>query len=105
MEFFLKSVAAELRFFLKKQPVLAPEEISGGKTGEASSHDNDIRIAGGVRVFERMPVANLVADFEAFPVNERHRWRFRVRHGQKRRVDRTAGGHRTGDDKLDELTA
>ena len=104
-EFFLTSVAAELRFFLKKQPILAPEEISGGKTGEASSHDNDIGFAGGARVFERMPVANLVADFEVFTVNERCRWRFPIRRGQKRSVDRSAGGHGTGDDKLDELTA
>jgi len=89
-EFFLNSVAAELRFFLKKQPILAPEEISGGKTGEASSHDNDIGFAGGARVFERMPVANLVADFEVFTVNERRRWRFPIRRGQKRSVDRSA---------------
>src|SRR6266513_2570932 len=89
-EFFLTSVAAELRFFLKKQPILAPEEISGGKTGEASSHDNDIGFAGGARVFERMPVANLVADFEVFTVNERRRWRFPIRRGQKRSVDRSA---------------
>src|SRR5438552_3145099 len=84
-------------------------------TGEPDAGDPPVRFGGRgnplrfslplFRVFERMPVANVVADFEAFPVNERHRWRFRVRHGQKRRVDRTAGGHRTGDDKLDELTA
>ncbi len=104
-EFFLKSIAAELRFFFEQEPILAAEEIGGGESRDAATDDDDVGLARGVGAFELMAIANLVTDFEVFAVNERAAWSFRIRRGQKSFIDGAAGGDGTGDDELDEIAA
>ena len=71
--FFLISVAAEVVFLFEKQKIFAAQEIGGGEAGDAAADDDDVGFARGVGAIERVAVANLVADFEVFAVNDRSR--------------------------------
>jgi hypothetical protein len=104
-EFFLKSIAAELRFFFEQEPILAAEEIGGGEFRDAATDDDDVGLARGVGAFELMAIANLVTDFEVFAVNEGRAGRFGFRGGEKCLVDGTSRGDRARDNKLYEFTA
>ena len=73
--FFLLGVAAEVVFFFEEQEILAAQEVGGGEACDASPDDDDVGFARGVWAVECTAVADLVADFEVFPVDERGRGR------------------------------
>src|SRR5258708_19885845 len=68
---FLIGVAAEVVLFCEKEPILAAQEIGGGKACYAAADDDDTGGARCLRAFETMTLANLIADCETFAVNER----------------------------------
>ena len=70
-KFLLKSIAAELRFFFEEELFFSRQKISGGESCDSPADDYDVGLVCGVRAFELMAVANLMAHFKMFAVNER----------------------------------
>ena len=103
--FLLKSIAAEVIFFFEKKPILAAEEIRGGKSRGTATNDDDVRFARGLRANKCVAIAKSVAEFEMFTVNERSGVGIRIGSGEKRLIDGTAGNDGAHNNKFDEITA
>src|SRR6516162_5279757 len=98
-------VAAEVVFLFKKQPVFAAKEVSGGESGGACTHNDDVGIPRGVRLGERMALANLVADGVVLAFERNGAGIVVVRERNKGFVDRATGGDGARDSEFDEVTA
>ena len=76
VKFFFVGVAAEVVFFFEQQPIFAAKKIGGGKAGDAAADDDDVGFCSGGGKIEMVAVADLVADFEMFAIDEGRAARF-----------------------------
>ncbi len=91
--------------FFEEKPILAAEEIGGGKTRGAATDNDDVRFARGLGAYECVAIAKPVADFELFTVNERSGLGIRIGSGDKRLIDGAAGNDGAHNNKFDEIAA
>jgi len=101
---FLVGVAAEVVLFFEEEPVFAFQEIGSGEACDATADDDDVCLLCCVRFWERVAVANLVADRKVLALDD-GRCGCSARFFEKRFVDRAAGSDRAGDYILDETAA
>src|SRR2546427_276367 len=66
----LISIAAEVRLFLKKQPIFATQKVSGREARRAATDNHYVGLVRRVRTIKLVAVADLVADLEVISVND-----------------------------------